>query len=173
MERCTSNPWIAWPDKATYEATATKMETDERWKARFLTDFRAPSLSGAGGTPSTAGASDVIVRTADHGLARKQSVSAPLYRCYDPFLITHRRRQAGRMNQCQYPHCFAVDLIHQAIAFVRDQLAGAGNPPRLATMGMLSQQGGCVAEQFIHSRGRTWVVGSDVVPYVGAVLLRF
>ena len=29
------------------------------------------------------------------------------------------------MNQRQYPHRFAVDLIHQAIAFVRDQLAGS------------------------------------------------
>jgi len=56
---------------------------------------------------------------------------------------------------------------------MRDQLAGAGNPSRLATMGVLGQTDGCLVEQFIHSRGRTWVVGSDVVQYVGAVLLRF
>ena len=39
------------------------------------------------------------------------------------------------MNQRQYPHRFAVDLIHQAIAFVRDQLAGPGNLSRLAQQG--------------------------------------
>jgi hypothetical protein len=44
VERCTSNSWIEWPDKATYEATAAKMETDEWWKARFLADFRAPLI---------------------------------------------------------------------------------------------------------------------------------
>lgn len=41
------------------------------------------------------------------------------------------------MNQRQYPHRFAVDLIHQAIAFVRDQLAGPGNLSRLAQHGVL------------------------------------
>ena len=54
---------------------------------------------------------------ADRGLARKQSVNAPFHRCHDCFLIAHRRPQAGRVNQRQYPRRFAVDLVHQAIAF--------------------------------------------------------
>ena len=44
------------------------------------------------------------------------------------------------MNQRQYPHRFAVDLIHQAIAFVRDQLAGPGNLSRLAQHGVLGDE---------------------------------
>ena len=43
------------------------------------------------------------------------------------------------MNQRQYPHRFAVDLVHQAIAFVRDQLAGPGNLSRLAQHGVQAQ----------------------------------
>ena len=51
MERCTSNPWIAWPDKATYEATATKMETDERWKAMPEMPFDGKRMMWAGFEP--------------------------------------------------------------------------------------------------------------------------
>ena len=77
------------------------------------------------------------------------------------------------MNQRQYPHRFAVNLVPEAVAFVRYQLAGPGILSRLAHHGVLDQPGGRVAENLIYPGRRAWIVGCDVVPHIGAVLLRF
>jgi uncharacterized protein YbaA (DUF1428 family) len=51
VERCTSNPWIEWPDKATYEVAATKMETDARWKEMPEMPFDGKRMMWAGFEP--------------------------------------------------------------------------------------------------------------------------
>jgi uncharacterized protein YbaA (DUF1428 family) len=43
--------WIEWPDKATYEAAAQKMETDERWQDMPEMCFDGKRMMWAGFEP--------------------------------------------------------------------------------------------------------------------------
>lgn len=83
-----------------------------------------------------------------------------------------RRPPPGGMDQREDPQGLACDLVPEAIAVVRDRLAGAGNSVRPAQMRIFGQPGGRVAEQLVDLHGRSRVFLRDVVPHVGAVLLR-
>lgn len=87
-------------------------------------------------------------------------------------LFAHRGPLAGRMDQGQYPQRFAVDFVYQAIALVRDEFSGAGNLPGAAQRRVLDQMGCRIAERLIHPDSRTRVIGRDVIPYIGTILLR-
>lgn len=76
------------------------------------------------------------------------------------------------MHQGQHPHRFPLDLVYQSIVFMRDQLVGAGDYPRPAQLWVIGQRGSRITEKRIQPRGGLRVVGGDVVPHVGAVLLR-
>jgi uncharacterized protein YbaA (DUF1428 family) len=43
--------WIEWPDKATYEAAAKKMETDDRWEDMPEMCFDGKRMMWAGFEP--------------------------------------------------------------------------------------------------------------------------
>ncbi|MGI9302126.1 MAG: DUF1428 domain-containing protein [Gammaproteobacteria bacterium] len=43
--------WIEWPDKATYEAAAKQMESDERWKEMPEMPFDGKRMMWAGFEP--------------------------------------------------------------------------------------------------------------------------
>src|SRR5258708_15577562 len=86
--------------------------------------------------------------------------------------FAQRRPLACRMDQGQHPYDVAFDLVHQTIAFVRDQLASAGDFPGPAKHWKIRQLSGCDAEKLVQPGGRPQVVGRDMIPHLGAILLR-
>ena len=58
----------------------------------------------------------------------------------------HGRPLPRRVHQGQDPHGFARKLVHQAIVFVRDQLAGACNLAGVTKLRMVGKPGRRVAE---------------------------
>lgn len=53
-----------------------------------------------------------------------------------------------------------------------DQLAGSLNLSRPPQLRVISKPGGRITEKLIHTDGRSWVVGRNIVPNVNATLQR-
>ena len=63
------------------------------------------------------------------------------------------------------------DLVHQAIAFMWNQLAGARNLPGLTEHRVIGQPCRRIAEDLVHPGCCERIVGRNVVPHVNAVLV--
>lgn len=87
-----------------------------------------------------------------------------------PRSITGQRPAARSVNQGQQPHGFAADFVHQAIAFMWDQLAGSMNLSWQPQLRVFGQSSGRIAKELIYASSRSRVVGRDVVPNVSAIL---
>lgn len=74
----------------------------------------------------------------------------------------HRWPLSRGVNERQDPHGFAFYLVDQAIAFVRDQLAGASNLAWAAQFWMVGKPGGSIAEKLVHLRSGAAAVGCYV-----------
>ncbi len=77
------------------------------------------------------------------------------------------------MNEGKYPNHLAFDFIHEAVIFVRDQLARAWYLSWASHLGKVGEPSSRGAEKRIHPRRRVRVVSSDGVPNAGAILLGF
>lgn len=116
---------------------------------------------------------DHLTRVGNHNSAASNAVKLPILSTHSPRSITDQRPLARSVNQGQHPHGFAADFVHQAIAFMRHQLAGSLNLSRPPQLRVIRQPGGRITEKLIHTGGRSRVVGRNVVPNVSTILQRF
>lgn len=77
------------------------------------------------------------------------------------------------MNEGENPDPVLIDGVDQAVAGMRDQLAGVRNMARLSHEGVICQPGCGFTEQLVHADRGGRVVGRDVIHDVGAVLFGF
>lgn len=73
------------------------------------------------------------------------------------------------MDQCQNPHRVVLDFIDEAVARVRDQLAGAGDLARLAEPRVVGEPAGGRAEQLVDANGCRRIFSQDMAKDLGAI----
>src|SRR3546814_20016958 len=66
-----------------------------------------------------------------------------------------------------------IDLVHKPVGLLRNQFAGARNPAGMPKHRKLCKSRGGLAEKLVYLDSGRWVVGDDIVPDVGTILLGF